>query len=57
MNIKEFIKMRKMALIIILVVSAAVTGLFFKSVGIKDSVMVFAATFLLLLEICFSGFA
>ena len=51
MNIKDFIKKRYKILIAISLLSLSISIIFLKQIGKKDAVMVFAATFLLLLEI------
>ena len=51
MNIRDFIKKRYKILIAISLLSLSISIIFLKQIGKKDAVMVFAATFLLLLEI------
>ena len=51
MNIRDFIKKRYKILIAISLLSLSISIIFLKQTGKKDAVMVFAATFLLLLEI------
>lgn len=51
MNIKEFIKRNLWVLLSAAIFSGVVSACFLRTIGIKDSAMVFAATFLLCFEI------
>jgi predicted neutral ceramidase superfamily lipid hydrolase len=51
MNLKDFIRRRYLMLAAIMLVSLVVGLLYYRTLGIKDTTMIFAATFLLLLEV------